>query len=50
MRGVHTIFLITSEKQMRNNYEPCFNRIDFFVIPSYIELPWHTAYYLSDAY
>ena len=23
---------------MNNNYAPCFNRIDFVVIPSYIEL------------
>ena len=25
-------------KQMSNNYAPCFNRIDFVVIPSHIEL------------
>ena len=25
---------------MSNYYAPCFYRIDFFVIPSYIELPW----------
>ena len=24
---------------MSNDYAPCFNRIDFVVIPSYIELP-----------
>ena len=24
---------------MNNNYAPCFNRIDFVVIPSHIELP-----------
>ena len=32
-------FWITSPKQMSNNYAPCFNIINFFVIPSYIELP-----------
>ena len=25
---------------MSNNYAPCFNKIDFVVIPSYIELTW----------
>ena len=25
---------------MSNYYVPCFYRIDFAVIPSYIELPW----------
>ena len=25
---------------MSSNYAPCFNRIDFVVIASYIELPW----------
>ena len=25
---------------MSNNYASCFNRIDFVVMPSYIELPW----------
>ena len=25
---------------MSNNYVPCFNKIDFVVIPSYIELTW----------
>ena len=25
---------------MSNYYEPCFYRVDFDVIPSYIELPW----------
>ena len=25
---------------MSNNYVPCLNRIDFVVIPSYVELPW----------
>ena len=25
---------------MSNYYVPCFYRIDFVVIPSYIELPW----------
>ena len=25
---------------MSNYYAPCFYRIDFVVIPSYIELPW----------
>ena len=35
----NAIFLMTSGKQMSNNYAPCFNRIGFAVIPSYIELP-----------
>ena len=26
---------------MNNNYAPCFKRIDFVVISSYIELPWN---------
>ena len=26
---------------MSNYYAPCFYRIDFVVIPSYIELPWN---------
>ena len=30
-----------SGKQVSNNYAPCFNRINFVVIPSYIELPWY---------
>ena len=34
-RGVHALFQITSGKQIRNNYAPRFNRIDFAVIPSY---------------
>ena len=38
-RGVHALFLIISEKQMINYYAPCFNRIDFIIIPSYIKLP-----------
>ena len=50
MRGVHTIFLITSEKQMPITMSPVSIESTFFVIPSYIELPWHTAYYLSNAY
>ena len=32
----HQIYL---GKQMGNNYAPCFNRVDFVVIPFYIELP-----------
>ena len=32
-----------SGKQMSNNYAPCFNRIDFVVIPSYIVLPFRSA-------
>ena len=32
--------LITSGKQISNNYVPYFNRIDFVVIPSYVEIPW----------
>ena len=39
-RGVHALFSITLGKQMSNYYEPWFYRIDFDVIPSYIELPW----------
>ena len=39
---MHAIFLIILEKQMGNNYAPCFNRVDFVVIPSYIEL--HSAF------
>ena len=31
-----------SGKQMSNNYAPCFNRIDFVVIPSYKELPCYS--------
>ena len=27
-------------KQISNNYAPCFNRIDFVVIASYIERSW----------
>ena len=27
---------------MNNHYAPCFYRIDFVVISSYIELPWFT--------
>ena len=34
----HAIFLITSGKKMINKYVPCFNIINFVVIPSYIEL------------
>ena len=33
--------------QMSNYYVPCFNRIDFVVIPSYIELPWYILSYVS---
>ena len=36
--GADVILLLTSVKQMSNNYVPCFNRDDFFVIPFYIEL------------
>ena len=28
---------------MSNNYAPCYNRIDFVVIPSYIELPCYSG-------
>ena len=28
---------------MSNNYAPCFNRINFVVIPLYIELLWNPA-------
>ena len=31
---------ITFLNYFSNNYVPCFNRIDFVVIPSYVELPW----------
>ena len=30
---------MTLGKQMSNYYAPCFYKIEFFVIPSYIELP-----------
>ena len=30
---------------MSNNYAPCFSRIDFVVIPSYIELPWFILWF-----
>ena len=39
-RDVHALFQITSGKKMTNYYALCFNRLDFFVIPSYIKLPW----------
>ena len=29
---------------MNNYYAPCFNRNDFVVIPSYIELPWFKSW------
>ena len=38
MCGVDILFKITSGKQMSNNYAPHFNRINFVVISSYIEL------------
>ena len=38
-RGVSSIFCISSGKQMNNNYAPCFNKIEFVVIGTYIELP-----------
>ena len=28
---------------MSNCYAPCFYRIDFVVIPSYVELPWYVC-------
>ena len=34
-------FLNHFRKQMSNYYVPCVYRIDFVVIPSYIELPWY---------
>ena len=34
----HALFEITSCKQMSKKYAPCFNRIDFIVIPSRKEL------------
>ena len=37
--SVYVIFLITLGKEMSNNCAPCFNRIDFVAIASYIELP-----------
>ena len=33
-------FLNHFRKAVSNNYAPCFNRTDFVVIPSNIELPW----------
>ena len=40
-RDIQVVFLITSWQQMSYSYVPCFNRINFVVIPSYIELPWY---------
>ena len=40
---MQTLFLITSEKQMRNNYATCIDRINLFVIPSNTKL---TRYYI----
>ena len=37
---VYAIFLITSGKQTSNNCAPCLIKINFVVIPSYIECPW----------
>ena len=36
----NAFFYITLGKQMSNYYAPCFYKIGFVVIPSYIELPW----------
>ena len=47
-RGVHAIFLITSRKQMSNNYALCFSRIDFVVIPFDIELSWYNTQFRSN--
>ena len=34
---------------MSNNYAPCFNRIDFAVVLSDIELPWYQLWwYVED--
>ena len=38
-RDIQVVFLITSWQQMSYSYVPCFNRINFVVIRSYIELP-----------
>ena len=39
----------TLGKQMSNYCAPCFYRIDFVVIPSYIELPcWNQCYFLQE--
>ena len=36
---------------MRNNYAPCFNRIDFVVIPSYMKFPcYFYSFRLSHAF
>ena len=37
-RDADTIFLMTSGKQMSNNYVPCFNRNNFVLIHFFIEL------------
>ena len=39
--------MAASGKQMRNNYTPCFNRIDLFIINSYIKLWFFQAYVLN---
>ena len=44
MRGVHALFKITLGKQISNYYAPCFYRLDFVGIPSYIELPWFDVF------
>ena len=38
-RGAHTVFFINSRKHMSNNCACRFNRINFLVIPSHIQLP-----------
>ena len=43
MPGVHAHFGIPSGKHISNNYGPYFNRFDFVVISSYVELPWYDA-------
>lgn len=38
--ALKSIFLITLGKQMSSNYAPYFNKINFAVIPSYVEVPF----------
>ena len=48
--GVHVLFWITSGEQISNNYAPCFKKIDFDVIHSYIKLCWSYRNRLNDTY
>ena len=43
-RELCALLEITSRKQISNNYASCFSRIDFAVIPSYIEFLWYNLF------